>query len=316
MSNGTPGSNRSLESQMIGTFIELRQLAQSAGPKYVAVVVADDDVALTAAEAALNLGIAHPVLIGNEGNIRGKAKQLKLNALLAEANFVAAQDPAGTAVQMARNGNVDVLLKGHLRTDELLSAVLHKKNGLRTGRLLSDVLLYEDTLSGRHRLVGVTDGGLNVLPDLEKKKQILQNAVEVMRSIGLECPKMAIMSATEVVSPSLPSTIDAQALVDICAAGEFGNVEVFGPVALDCALLRSAADAKGIQREAAGYADCMVVPNIEAGNLLGKAVKYFGGSQCAHLIVGAKVPILIPSRVESADDKLNAIALGVIYATR
>jgi len=219
-------------------------------------------------------------------------------------------------VQMARDGIVDVVLKGHLRTDELLSAVLHKDNGLRTGRLLSDVLLYEDTLSGRRRLVGVTDGGLNVLPDLGKKKQILQNAVEVMRSIGLVCPKMAIMSATEAVSNSVPSTIDAQALVDMCATGEFGNVAVFGPVALDCALLRSAADAKGIRHEAAGYADCMVVPNIEAGNLLGKAVKYLGRSPCAHVVVGAKVPILIPSRVESADDKVNAIALGVIYATR
>ena len=316
MSNGTAGSKSSSESHIIGSFIELRQRAQSAGPKRVAVIVADDEVALTAAEGSLNLGIAHPVLIGNEHNIRDKAELLKLNALLAEAKFVAAKDPARTAVQMARDGNVDVLLKGHLRTDELLRTVLHKENGLRTGRLLSDVLVYEDVLSGRRRLVGVTDGGLNVLPDLGKKKQILQNAVEVMRSIGLECPKMAIMSATEVVSTSLPSTIDAQALVNMCAAGEFGNVEVFGPVALDCALLRSAADAKGMKHEAVGYADCMVVPNIEAGNLLGKAVKYFGGSECAHVVVGAKVPILIPSRVESADDKVNAIALGVICATR
>jgi phosphate butyryltransferase len=301
---------------MISSFIELRQRAQSAGPKRVAVVVADDEVALTAAEGALHLGIAHPVLIGNERNIRDKAEQLKLNALLAEAKFVAAEDPAGTGVQMARDGDVDVLLKGHLRTDELLSAVLHKETGLRTGRLLSDVLLYEDVLSGRRRLVGITDGGLNVLPDLGKKKQILQNAIEVMRSLGMERPKMAIMSASEVVSTSLPSTVDAQALVEMCGAGHFGNAEVFGPVALDCALLRSAADAKGIKHEAAGYADCMVVPNIEAGNLLGKAVKYLGGSQCAHVVVGAKVPILIPSRVESADDKVNAIALGVIYATR
>jgi phosphotransacetylase len=129
---------------MIGSFVELRQRAQSAGPKRVAVVVADDEVALTAAEAALDLGIAQPVLIGNERNIRDKAEQLDLKALLAEAKFVAAEDPAGTAVQMARDGNVDVLLKGHLRTDELLSAVLHKETGLRTGRLLSDVLLYED----------------------------------------------------------------------------------------------------------------------------------------------------------------------------
>jgi phosphate butyryltransferase len=304
------------ESKLISSFVELRKRAQSLGPKRVAVVVADDEVALTAAEEALHLGIASPVLIGNERNIRDKAEQLKLNALLTEAKFVAATDPAGSAVKMARDGSVDVLLKGHLRTDELLSAVLHKENGLRTGRLLSDVLLYEDTLSGRRRLVGITDGGLNVLPDLEKKKQILQNAIEVMQSIGLERPKMAIMSASEVVSNSLPSTVDAQALVEMSAAGEFGNVEVFGPVALDCALLRSAADAKGIKQSAAGYADCMVVPNIEAGNLLGKAVKYLGGSQCAHVVVGAKVPILIPSRVESADDKVNAIALGVIYATR
>ncbi len=326
MNHATAGSVNSsdLESRLespstcklIGSFLELRQRAQSLGPKRVAVVVADDEVALTAAEEALQLGIASPVLIGNERNIRDKAEQLKLNALLAEAKFVAAEDPAGTAVEMARDGNVDVLLKGHLRTDELLGAVLHKETGLRTGRLLSDVLLYEDTLSGRRRLVGITDGGLNVLPDLEKKKQILENAIEVMRSLGLERRKGAILSATEVVSNSLPSTVDAQALVAMCAAGEFGDVEVFGPVALDCALLRSAAEAKGIKHAAAGYADCMVVPNIEAGNLLGKAVKYLGGSQCAHVVVGAKVPILIPSRVESADDKVNAIALGVIYATR
>jgi phosphate butyryltransferase len=211
---------------------------------------------------------------------------------------------------MAREGNVDVLLKGHLRTDELISAVLHKETGLRIGRLLSDVLLYEDSLSGRCRLVGITDGGLNVAPNLEQKKQILQNGVEVMRSVGLHHPKMAIMSATEIVSDSVSSTIDAKALVEMAANGEFGSAQVFGPVALDCALLRSAADAKGIMHEAAGYADCMVVPNIEAGNLLGKAAKYFAGSQCSHVVVGAKVPILIPSRVESADDKVNAIALG------
>ena len=256
MNYATAGSGISSESQpelkLIASFLELRQRAQSLGPKLVAVVVADDEVAFTATEEALRLGIARPVLIGNERNIRDKAEQLKLNALFSEAKFVGAEDSAGTAVEMARGGNVDVLLKGHLRTDELLSAVLHKETGLRTGRLLSDVLLYEDTLSGRRRLVGITDGGLNVLPDLEKKKQILENAIEVMRSLGLERPKMAIMSATEVVSNSLPSTVDAEALVAMCVAGEFGNVEVLGPVALDCALLRSAAEAKGIKHAGRG----------------------------------------------------------------
>ena len=131
MSNGMAGSKSSSESHIIGSFIELRQRAQSAGPKRVAVIVADDEIALTAAEGALNLGIAHPVLIGNERNIRDKAQLLKLKQLLAEAKVVAAKDPARTAVQMAHDGNVDVLLKGHLRTDELLSTVLHKENGLR-----------------------------------------------------------------------------------------------------------------------------------------------------------------------------------------
>ena len=223
---------------------------------------------------------------------------------------------ARTAVRMARDGEVDLLLKGHLRTDELLRAALDKQSGLRTGRLLSDVLLYEDTLAGVRRLVGITDGGINVAPTLDEKIQIIHNAVAVLRAVGIERPKIAVMSATEAVSESVPSTLDAKRLTEMAAGGEFGNCEVFGPLALDNALLESAAKAKGISSRVAGHADCMVVPNIEAGNLLGKAVKYFGGSPCAHVVVGAKAPILIPSRVESADDKLNSIALGVVAGGR
>ena len=277
---------------------------------------ADDEVGLAAADGALRLGIAHPVLVGDAPSIRTKAERLNLHALLAKAEFVQAGNPAAVAVQMARGGEVEILLKGHIRTDELLQAVLDKDAGLRTGRLLSDVLLYEDVLTGRRKLVGITDGGLNVSPGLEQKQQIVRNAIEVMRSIGVERPRMAIMSATEAVLKSVLSSVDAHALAAMGLAGEFGDAEIFGPVSLDCALLKSAAEAKGMASQAAGYADCMVVPNIEAGNLLGKAVKYFGGSQCAHVVVGAKVPVLIPSRVESADDKINAIALGVIFATR
>jgi len=302
--------------QEITTFAELRHRAQPLGPKRVAVVAADDEVALTAADGAVHLGIALPVLIGDERKIRTKAQALGLFGLIAGAEFVSADDTAAVATHMARDGYVDLLLKGHLRTDELLRAALDKQAGLRTGRLLSDVLLYEDTLTGELRLVGITDGGLNVAPNLEQKKQILQNAIEVMRSLGLARPKIALMSATEVVSPSVPSSVDARELTEMGEAGQFGDVEVFGPLALDCALLESAAQAKGIEHPVAGHADCMVVPNIEAGNLLGKSVKYLGGSQCAHVVAGAKVPILIPSRVESVDDKVNSIALGVVFAER
>ena len=300
----------------IKSFSDLRLAAQALGRRKVAVVAANDEIALTAAEGAVRLGIATPVLIGNEEKIRAKAQTLGLSHLIAQAVFAASDSPAATATRMARDGEVDLLMKGHLRTDELLRAALDKETGVRTGRLLSDVLLYEDTLAGETRLVGITDGGLNVLPNLEQKKQIVQNAIEVMRCIGLTRPKIAIMSATEAVSESMPSSVDAKQLAEMGAAGEFGDVEICGPLALDCALLESAARAKGISHPVAGHADCMVVPNIESGNLLGKAVKYLGRSQCAHVVVGAKVPILIASRVESADDKINSIALGVIFAAR
>ena len=263
------------------------------------------------------LGIAIPVLIGNEAKIRIKAQTLGLFELAAKAEFVAGDAPAVVAARMARDGQVDLLLKGHLRTDELLRAALDKENGLRTGRLLSDVLLYEDTLAGEVRLVGITDGGLNVLPNLEQKKQIVQNAIEVMRCLGLARPKIAIMSATEAVTDSVPSSVDAR------LSGRDGRRRRVWR----CGHLRARwrwtalywprqPRQKALCIRLPGHADCMVVPNIESGNLLGKSVKYLGGSQCAHVVVGAKVPILIPSRVESVDDKINSIALGVIFAAR
>jgi len=298
------------------TFAELRLRAQALGPLRVGIVAADDDVALTAAHAALHLGIALPVLIGDRHKTSGKIAALGLSDLAAKAEFVDTDDAATVGVRMARDKQVNLLLKGHLRTDQLLRSVLDSKADLRTGRLLSDVLLYEDRLAGSVRLVGITDGGLNVSPNLEQKKQIVQNAIEVMHCLGILRPRIAIMSAIEVVNSSVPSTVDAQALTEMDEAGEFGDAAVFGPLALDCALLSSAAQAKGIVHRVAGHADCMVVPNIEAGNLLGKSVKYLGRSQCAHVVVGAKVPILIPSRVESVDDKLNSIALGVIYGSQ
>lgn len=304
---------------VIHNFEELRAAALSRAPKRVGIVVADDEVALLAAAGVADLGMAVPVLIGDENNIRHRIRELGVDILLREAIFVGAADTASaakTATRMTADGMLDVLMKGHLRTDELLRAVLDKEAGLRTGRLLSDVMLYEDILSGQKRLVGVTDGGLNVAPTLDQKKQILLNGLDVMHALGLARPKMAVMSATEVVTESLPSTMDARSLTEMASLGEFSEAEVFGPLALDNALLESAAKEKGIKSPVAGHADCMVVPNIEAGNLLGKAVKYLGGSQCAHVVLGAKVPILIPSRVESVDDKINSVSLGVLVHGR
>ena len=230
---------------VLKTFEQLRLAAQGFGPKRLGVVVADDDVALTAAACALELGIAQPVLLGDAAKTRAKAEDLGLHQLVAHGDLVATDTPAKTATQLAAAGEVDILLKGHLRTDELLHAVLDKQGGLRTGRLLSDVLLYEDVLADERRLVGITDGGLNVAPNLEQKKQIVQNAISVMHCLGIARPKIALMSATEAISESLPSTVDAKALSEMAASGQFGEADVFGPLALDCALLESAARAKG-----------------------------------------------------------------------
>lgn len=304
-----------MSTEPVKSFAELRAAAAALGPRRVAVVAADDLVALTAIADAVELGLAHAILVGEAAAIAARAQAAGLRALVAAAEIVDVADvgeAAQVAARMAGEGRVDILLKGHLRTDQLLHAVLDKTVGLRTGRLLSDVLLYEDTLSGTRRLVAVTDGGLNVAPDIEQKKQIVRNAVEALHRLGFARPRIALMSASEAVSEAVPSTVEARQLAEMGAAGAFGEAEIFGPLALDNALLREAAEAKGITHPVAGRADCMVAPSIEAGNVLGKAVKYFGGSQCAHVVVGAKVPILIPSRVESAQDKLNSIAFGVL----
>ena len=221
------------DSRELNNFSELRLRAQALGPQRVGVVAAEDEVALTAADAALQLGIAIPVLIGDERKTRMMVETLELCAI-AKTEFVDADNAALVAARMARDNLVDLLLKGHLRTDQLLRAVLDNKAELRSGRLLSDVFLYEDRLAGNLRLVGITDGGLNVSPSLEQKKQIVQNAIEVMRALGLGRPKIAIMSATEAVSASVPSTVDAKALTEMGDAGQL-VMQSFRP---GCARLR------------------------------------------------------------------------------
>lgn len=303
--------------KLIRTFAELRERACELGPKRVGVVRADDDVALMAAAGALSSRIANPVLIGDRERIRSQAVALGLVELAERAEFVSATDHAAEiAVSLAREGAIDILMKGHLRTDQLLHPVLDKNHGLRTGRLLADVALFAHPGESGPRLVATTDGGLNIAPTLEQKRQIILGAIDVLAAIGIAHPKIAVMSAIEVVSPAISSTVDAEALATMGAAGLLGDAEVYGPLALDNALFPWAAAAKGITHPVAGHADCLLNPSIEAANLLAKAIIFLAGREFAHVVVGAKVPILIPSRVESAEDKVNSIALGVLYAAR
>src|SRR5271165_6369819 len=308
------------ETAALTNFSELCARARQLGPKRVGVVLADDDVALTAASDALLQGIAVPVLIGDPGRIRARAESLGLLELVARAEFVySGPDPvraAHTAVHLARDGAIDILMKGHLRTDELFHPILDRVHGLRNGRLLCDVAIAEFPSPDGSRLVALSDGGLNVAPTLEQKREIILNAIGVLHCLGIAHPKIAIMSALEVVTDVMPSTKDARALTELAATGAFGDADVYGPLALDNALFEWAARAKGITHPVAGHADCLIVPSIEAGNLLAKSVIFFAGWQFAHVVAGAAVPILIPSRVESAQDKVNSMALGVLYAAR
>lgn len=298
------------------TFEELRARARNGRARPVAVVAAESPSALQAVADAAEEGFARPVLVGDREKVQEAIEIAEVTGL-DDARYIDAPDheeAARTAAALAREGEVAVLLKGALRTDQLLRAALDRDQGLRTGRLLSDVLFYEDTLAGDTRLVGVTDGGINPAPDEEALGQIVANAVDLLHALGWARPRVALLSATEAVTDAVLSTVTARAVAE-WAASTLEDVDVMGPLALDNALLESAAEAKGITGPVAGRADVMVAPTLEAGNILGKAVKYLGGSLTAHVVVGARVPILIPSRVESAQDKLHSIALGVLVGS-
>jgi phosphate butyryltransferase len=215
------------------------------------------------------------------------------------------------AVRFARIGEAEMILKGRCPTGQLLRAVLDRDAGLRRGGLLSDVLVSEHPL-GEGRLVGLTDGGVNVAPRLAQKRAIVENAVRVFRRLGVAVPRVAALCAIETVEAGMPQTGEARALQEMAERGELAGCEVLGPVALDGALSLEAARAKGLTHPVAGRADILLAPSIEAGNMLGKSFTWLARRPVGHVIEGASAPVLIPSRAEHALDKLCSIALGVL----
>lgn len=301
----------------IPTLERLLAEARTIGPLRVAVAAAESETALAAAALARRQRIADVVLVGGAAGIRARLAALGEDpALFAIEDAPDDRDAARRAVAMIRGGEAAVLLKGRLQTADLLRAILDRTEGLRDGRLLSDVLVADHPLSAQPRLVGVTDGGVNVAPDLGQKKAILENAVTLFRALGYERPKVACLCAVETVTEAMPATLDARALAEANSEGELPHCVVSGPLALDNALSVDAARMKGIDHPVAGRADLLLVPTIETGNALGKAFTYLASRHVAHVIVGAKAPVLIPSRVERAEDKLCSIALGVLAAGR
>ncbi len=293
---------------------ELVERAVALGPCRVVVPSAESQSALDAVIEARRRGLAAPILIGD----REILEEALAHAGEDRAHYTIEdeRDAARTArraVEMVRAGEAEIVLKGKLSTAELLRAVLDRAGGLRGEGLISDVMLSE-TASREPRLLGLSDGGVNVAPTLADKRAILRNAVGVFHRLGFERPRVAVLCAIETVSPAMPHTQEAAALAEEALRGEIQGCEVFGPVALDGALSVDAARAKGIQHPAAGRADILLVPSIETGNALGKAFTWLAGRPVAHVLEGARAPVLIPSRAEGAMDKLCSVALGVLSA--
>jgi phosphate butyryltransferase len=300
----------------IQTLDRLLDEARNAGPRRLVVAAAESGTALQAACLARRQRLADVILTGHPERLQRLLAGLNEDPAL--FTLVPAADDAEAArlaVALVRSGEASILMKGRLQTSDLLHAVLDRQAGLRVpGRLLSDVLVAEHPLAGEPRLVGLTDGGVNVAPDLGQKKAIIENAVELFHRLGIERPRVACLCAVEKVSPAMPHTLEAQALAEMNARGELTGCLVSGPLALDNALSVEAARQKGIDHPVAGQADILLAPTIEAGNALGKAFTYLAHAHVAHVLVGALAPVLIPSRVERAEDKLLSIALGVLAA--
>jgi phosphate butyryltransferase len=299
----------------ITTLDQLLAEALARGPRRLVVAAAESETALAAAVLARRRLLAVPILVGDPAALAARLRTLGEDPATWE--LVPASDDADAArraVAMVRGGEASLLMKGRLATGELLRAVLDRAGGLRTGRLLSDVLVAEHPLARPPRLVGVTDGGINVSPTLAQKRAIIENAAALFRRLGHPRPRIACLCAFEQVTGSMPRTGEAAELSRLADAGELAGCEVSGPLALDNALSLEAATAKGITHPVAGRADVLLAPDIETGNALGKAFTWLARVRVAHVVVGASAPVLIPSRVEWAEDKLFSIALGILAA--
>lgn len=282
----------------------------------VAVAAAEDEEVLEAVAEAVKRKMASFLLFGDKENIlqildahhADVANSDKLTIIHAESPALAAE----LAVKSVKEKKASVLMKGNIPTAVILKAVLNKEYGLRTGNVLSHVAVFE--VPGFDRYTIVTDAAMNIEPDLNQKAQITKNAVGIAMSIGVATPKVAAIAAVEVVNPAMQATLDAAALTQMNQRGQIKGCIVDGPLALDNAVSALAAEHKGIKSEVAGQADILLVPTIEVGNTLYKSLIYFAKAKVGAVIAGAKAPIVLTSRADSAESKLYSLALAICSA--
>lgn len=279
----------------------------------LAVAAAQDQDVLEAVRDAVEWGVVSAILVGDEAKIQEIAQAIQLDLgqcqVIAEANPIVA---ARKAVALVAAGEADLVMKGKVSTADILRAVLDKEQGLRTGKLLSHVTALD--IEGYDRLLFMTDGAMNIAPDLGQKVQIVQNAVDVARALGFVTPKVAALAAVELVNPDMPAAVEAALLAKMADRGQIRGAIVDGPLALDNAISQHSAQVKGIVSPVAGQADILMVPDIEAGNVLYKSLVYFAKARVAGVIAGAKAPVVLTSRSDSHQAKLDSIAFSAVFA--
>ncbi len=293
-------------------FDQLLDLVKEHPRRKVAVAVAQDPTVLRAAVEADTRNIADVILVGDEAGIHEAAETADVS--VADTQIVHVAKPLAAvheAVRLVSSGEADILMKGYIHTDDFLRGLLDKECGLRTGAIMSHVFIAE--MREWDKLIFVTDAAMNIAPDLEQKAAILLNAVYLAKLFGVQTPKVAAVAAVELVNPSMPATLGAAALAKLADRNQYAPACIVdGPFGLDNAISERAAKHKKIGGPVAGRADVILVPDIECGNVFAKSLTYFGGHRMIGLLVGAKAPVVVTSRADTAESKLLSIAGAVL----
>jgi len=300
---------------MINSFEELFANLKLRGREKIVVAGGEDIETLKALKECYDYGIGEGILVGNKKEIE------KALSEIGEKNFVSeiidTKDDAEKvrkSIEKVKEGGT--LLKGKIKTATLLKGVLNKEWGLRTGKVISDVFVFEDRREENPRMVLMSDGGVNLKPDVKTLVSIINNAVEVAYKLGIETPKVALLAAVETINPDMEETIKAGVISKMNQRGQITGCVIDGPLALDNAISEFAAKKKGINSPVAGKADILIVPDIAAGNIFGKAFTYYSNYQVGHTLIGAMAPVIIPSRADKSDVKLNCIAFSILCSKK
>ncbi|NYH19877.1 bifunctional enoyl-CoA hydratase/phosphate acetyltransferase [Paraburkholderia bryophila] len=284
-------------------------------PVRTAVAHPCDEVSLRGAVEASEAGLIVPTLIGPEGRIRRLAASLELDlAAFRVVDAPHSHAAAAKAVELVRAGEADALMKGSLHTDELLEEVVRKDTGIRTERRLSHVFIMD--VPTYPKPLFITDAAVNIFPTLEQKADIVRNAIELAHALGIALPKVAVLSALETVTSKIPSTLDAAALCKMADRGQIGSAIIDGPLAFDNAISAQAAAIKHLNSPVAGDADILLVPDLEAGNMLAKELTYLAKADAAGIVLGARVPIILTSRADNERARMASCAVAALYAHR